>query len=130
VHTLWARRYRCRHCSAAVTVVPRGCVSARHYGAGAIALACVLYGLGGESLESTRARVSPWKSSEPGWPSMSRWLRAIEGGAIFARVRQCPGDWGARRRAGRIAQSVLAVAQAQGPLEQRVFDGAARLACG
>lgn len=130
VHALWIRRYRCRPCSATVTVVPRGCVPARHYGAAAIALACVLYGLGGETLSSTRARVSPWRSAEPGWPSMTRWLDAIEGGAIFSRVRPCPGDWRARRRAERVAQSVLAVAQAEGPLEQRVFDGAARLACG
>jgi len=130
VHTLWVRRYRCCHCSAAVTVVPRGCVPARHYGAAAIGLACVLYGLGGESLISTRARVSPWKSAEPGWPAMGRWLRAIDGGAIFPRLRPCPGHWRARRRAGRVAQSVLAVAPTEGTLEQRVFDGAARLACG
>ena len=94
VHTLWVRRYRCRHCSATVTVVTRGCVPVRHYGAGAIALACVLYGLRGESLRSTRARVSPWKSAEAGWPAMTRWLHAIEEGAIFARVRPCPGHWG------------------------------------
>ena len=36
---------------AAVTVVPRGCVPARHYGAGAIAMACVLYGLSDEKPE-------------------------------------------------------------------------------
>ena len=110
VHTLRVRRYRCRACRATVTVVPRGCVPARHYGAGAIALACVLYGMSGESLRATRARVSPWRSAEPGWPAMARWLRAIESGAIFARVRPCPSTWGARRRAERVAQSVLAIA--------------------
>jgi len=102
----------------------------RHYGAGAIALACVLYGLGGASLGATRARVSPWRSAESGWPSMSRWLRAIEGGAIFARIRPCPGAWSARRRAERVAQGVLAEACARGTIEQRAFDGALRLGCG
>ena len=130
VHTLRVRRYRCGHCSATVTVVPRGCVPARHYGAGAIALACVLYGMRGESLSATRARVSPWRTTEPGWPAMRSWLRAIEGGAIFAGVRPCPGAWRARRRAERVAQSVLAVAPAEGGIDARIFTGAARLACG
>jgi hypothetical protein len=128
--TLRARRYRCRHCTATVTVVPRGCVPARHYGAAAIALACMLYGMRGESLRATRVRVSPWRSTEPGWPVMRRWLRAIEGGAIFTRVRRCPGDWTARRRAERVAQIVLGAADAHGAIELRVFAGAARLACG
>ena len=130
MHTLWVRRYRCRHCSATVTVIPRGCVPARHYGAGAIALACVLYGMSGGNLTATRARVSPWRSSEAGWPSMFRWLGAVEVGTLFAPIRRCPDDWNARRRAERIAQAVLAVAPTQGTLEERVFDGAARLACG
>jgi hypothetical protein len=128
--TLRVRRYRCRHCRATVTVVPRGCVPARHYGAAAIALSCVLYGMRAESLRVTRARVSPWRSTEPGWPAMGRWLRAIEGGAIFARVRRCPGNWTGRRRAERVAQSVLGAADADGAIEQRIFAGAARLACG
>ena len=130
VHTLRVRRFRCRHCASAVTVVPRGCIPRRHYGAGAIALACVLYGMSGQSLVATRARVSPWRSAEPGWPSMSRWLRAIAGGFVFARIRRCPRTWSARRRAGRVAQGVLAVAAVPGTVEQRAFDGALRLACG
>jgi len=130
VHTLQVRRYRCRHCTATTTVVPRGCVPARHYGAAAIALACVLYGLDGVSLSATRAQVSPWTSTEPGWPSMSRWLYAIERGGIFARIRPWPVAWSTRHRAQRVAQGVLAVAAAQGTIEQRTFDGALRLACG
>lgn len=112
-----------------MTVVPRGCTPRRHYGAGAIALACVLYGMGGESLRATRARVSPWRSTEPGWPSVGRWLEAIAHGDIFASVRPWPSDWGGRRRAERVGQSVLGVADADA-LEARIFDGAARLACG
>jgi hypothetical protein len=130
VHTLKARRYRCRRCSATVTVVPGGCVPRRHYGAGAIALACVLYGMGGATLSVTRSRVSPWRSSESGWPSIARWLRAIERGTLFARVRPWPGAWGSRRKAERVAQTVLAVARSDGSIEHRAFDGAARLACG
>lgn len=102
----------------------------RHYGAGAIALACVLYGMRGESLRATRARVSPWRSTEPGWPAMARWLRAIEAGAIFARVRPSPDGWPSRRKAERVAQSVLAVAPAEAGIDVRIFTGAALLACG
>jgi hypothetical protein len=130
VHTLQVRRFRCRHCASTVTVVPRGCVPRRQYGAAAIALACVLYGLSGKGLDETRSQVSPWQSTESGWPSMSRWLRAIAGGAIFPGIRPSPGAWSARRRAERVAQGVLAVAVAPGTLEQRAFDGALRLACG
>jgi hypothetical protein len=105
-------------------------VPARHYGAGPIALAFVLYGMLGKSLTTTRARVSPWSSTEAGWPTMRRWLRAVDGGAIFPCVRPCPAPWSARRRAERAAQSVLSAADAGGELEARVFAGAARLACG
>ncbi|HEX7273199.1 MAG TPA: hypothetical protein VF420_13725 [Casimicrobiaceae bacterium] len=130
VHVVRARRYRCCRCSATVTVVPRGCVPARHYGAGAIALACVLHGMQGHSLRITRARVSPWHSTATGWPAMGRWLVAIGRGAIFARVRAWPSDWVSRRAAERVAQGVLAVAPIAHTLEQRVFAGAERLACG
>jgi hypothetical protein len=130
VHTVWVRRYRCRHCSATVTVIPRGCVPARHYGAGAIALAFVLYGLEGKSLTEAREQVSPWRSSEAGWPSMFRWLDAVEGGRLFPSVRPCPSEWNAQGRAERVAQAVLAVGLSSRSPEARIFEGAARLACG
>lgn len=129
VQTLPVRRYRCRHCSAIATVLPRGSARARHFSATAIALACVMYGLSGASLREVRTRVSPWRSSEPGWPVMRRWLDAIGAGRIVAPVRPWPERWPRRRQAGRVGQAVLGAATAEGSLEVRAFAGAERLGC-
>lgn len=129
VHTLRVRRYRCVGCAAIVTVLPRGATRARHFSATAIALACAMYALSGASLRATRARVSPWRSAEPGWPAMGRWLHAIAGGSIFATVRAWPRRWPRRRQAERVAQAVLAVAPGHGSWAVRIFAGAERLAC-
>jgi hypothetical protein len=123
-HTLAARRYRCRHCGATVTVLARGCVPARHYGAGAIALAMVLYGLSGQGLHATRARVSPWRTSEPGWPSLGRWLDGAARGTLLGPVRAWPEGWSRRQQAERVGAAVLAAGPSQGALEHRVLAGA------
>jgi len=129
VHVLRVRRYRCRPCHATVTVLPRGATRARHFSATAIALACVMYGLSGESLRATRARIAPWRSAEPGWPALGRWLDAITRGAVFAVVRPWPRRWPRRRQAERVAASVLAMTPAAGALGVRAFAGAELLAC-
>jgi hypothetical protein len=129
VQTIAVRRYRCRGCGAIATVLPRGAVRARYFAATAIALACVMYGLSGASLRNTRAQVSPWRSAEPGWPALRRWLDAIAGGRIFASVRPWPEQWSRRRQAERVAQAVLATAPAEGALAVRSFAGAELLAC-
>ena len=129
VAELRVRRYRCRHCKATVTVLPRGATRAKHFSASAIALACVMYGLAGATIEATRARVSPWRSAEPGWPAMFRWLAAIGRGAIFASVRLWPPGWSGRQQAERVATSVLGMAPADGSVTVRAFAGAERLAC-
>jgi len=128
MQTLQIRRYRCQHCKAITTVLPRGAVRARHFSATAIGLACVMYGLAGASLRDTRARVSPWQSSEPGWPAMRRWLDAIAAGKMFGSVRPWPDRWPRRGQAARVGQAVLGAATAEGPLEVRAFAGAERLA--
>lgn len=129
VHTIWARRYRCRGCHATVTVLPRGALRGRYFSAPAIALACVMYGLSGASLGATRARVAPWRSAEAGWPAMGRWLDAVARRALFATVRPWPEPWPRRLQAERVATSVLAMTSAAGPLGVRAFAGAALLAC-
>ena len=110
-------------------MLPRGAVRARHFSATAIGLACVMYGLAGASLRDTRTRVSPWRSSEPGWPVMRRWLDAIAAGAIFGSVRPWPDRWPRRGQAERVGHAVLGAAPAEGPIEVRAFAGAERLAC-
>jgi hypothetical protein len=129
VHTLRVRRYLCRPCAATVTVLPRGATRARHFSATAIALACAMYALAGASLHATRKRLSPWRSAEPGWPAMGRWLDAIARGSIFATVRPWPPRWTRRRQAERVAQAALAMVPGHGSFAVRVFDGAERLAC-
>lgn len=121
-----ARRYRCRHCRATITVLPRGAVARRHYGAGAIALACALYGMLGATLASTRAQTSPWRSTEAGWPSLKRWVRAVEERALFRVVRPWPRGAPLRTRAERVAATAVAFAPASaGSIQARVFAGAA-----
>jgi hypothetical protein len=129
VDTVRVRRYRCRPCGATVTVLPRGVAPRRHFTATAIGLGCLMYGLSMASLHATRARLSPWRSTESGWPAMGRWLDAIAGGAIFASVRASPPGWSRRRQAERVAQALLAVAPATGTLAVRAFAGAELLAC-
>jgi hypothetical protein len=125
-----ARRYRCRHCRVAMTVLPRGAVARRHYSAGAIALACALYGMLGVTLASTRERVSPWRSVEAGWPALERWLRAVEQGALFRSVRLWPRGAPWRARAERVAATAVASAPTTSDtsISAQAFAGAALLA--
>jgi hypothetical protein len=99
-------------------------VPARHYGAGAIALAMVLYGLSGQGLRAARARVSPWRTSEAGWPALGRWLDGAARGALFGAVRAWPEGWSRRRQAERVGSAVLAAGPSQGAIEHRVLVGA------
>ena len=94
------RRYRCRACNAILIVGPRGLVPRRWYGAGAIALALVMYA-GGATSAATRARVSPvhvvGASAVERWATLVRWDRSgaphrtvRRGGARIARAaRHC-----------------------------------------
>jgi hypothetical protein len=116
-----ARRYVCLRCKATLTVLPRGAVAGRHYRASAIALACALYGMLGTSLAETRARTSPWRSAEPGWPSLGRWLRAVESGGLFGHVRPWPRGSPWKAKAERVATTMMAVA----PVEERTVLGRA-----
>jgi hypothetical protein len=101
-------------------------VARRHYGAGAIALACALYGMLGATLASARAQTSPWRSTEAGWPSLERWLRAVEERSLFRGVRPWPRGAPARARAERVAATAVAFAPAgAGSIQARAFAGAA-----
>lgn len=120
------RRYRCRSCEHTVTVVPRGVVGRRQYGASAIALSCWLWSIGGLSLGRTRTRVAPGRTDEPGWAAVSRWLRAVHAGRLLASVRAWPESFTPRQRAERIATTVMALAPSgAGSPEERLFAGAA-----
>lgn len=91
-------------------MVPRGIVAQRHYCAGAIAFACLLLGLLGQSLEQVRRRIAPGRTVEPGWPVMRRWLEAVRQGRLFPFVRGFPPTAKISQRAERVATTVMAFA--------------------
>jgi len=125
-----ARRYRCRGCGALVAVVPRGVLRGRHYSAGAIGLALVLFGVVGLPLAEVRSRVSPWpvvgETAQTTWLAVRRWIRAIRERRLFARVRATPATWSARQIAERAAMTLEALASPtlSGEITARAFAGA------
>jgi len=121
-----ARRYRCRGCDRTTTVVPRGVVPRRHYGAPAIALACFLLGVSGLTVAAVRQRVAPGITHEPGWAVVRRWLAAVRARLLFPFVRPWPVDFDLPRRTERVATTVMAFAPGSyANDEERLFAGIA-----
>lgn len=126
VQIVIARRYRCRVCSRAVTVLPRGVIPGRQFHAAAIAFACLLLGLGRLALTAVRRRVAPGTTYEDGWPALRRWLRAIQTGRLLAFVRPWPVGLALAKCAERVATTVMAFAPyAVESAEERLFRGIA-----
>ena len=121
------RRYRCRACNAILMVGPRGLVPRRWYGAGAIALALVMYA-GGATSAATRARVSPvhvvGASAVERWATLVRWIEAARRTELFGVAGL--GQLGRRAIAGHVAHALAARAGRQfgDDLTERAFDGA------
>jgi len=85
--TLVCRRYRCTHCSAVLTVVPRGVAPFKHYGFAAIAMALALWLIVREPVREVRRRVCAWqvtRESTSSWPTLRRWRAAM--GERFAQL--------------------------------------------
>lgn len=126
------RRYRCRTCGAVVTVVPRGVVHGRHFGAGAIGLALLAWGIERLPLDAVRRVVGGHDAERRGWPAARRWVDAIGAGRLFAGwVRPCSPGWARVRVAERAAAALLELGRpvAGSPSPQaQVFAGAARAA--
>jgi hypothetical protein len=74
------RRYLCRRCGAAITVVPRGMAPRLRYGLRAIAWALGRWCQGASSAE-VRREVSPFvhvgEDARRGWRSLRRWARRL-----------------------------------------------------
>jgi hypothetical protein len=121
------RRYRCRECKAVLVVGPRGLLSRRLYGAGAIALALATYGHGATGRE-VREQVSPSRrvggSAIERWLTLVRWVEAARRGELFA----VAGLGGLDRRS--VAKQVVLVLAARGgrllggDLTESAFEGA------
>lgn len=124
------RRYRCRHCCAVCTVVPRGVVPRRHFSAGAIGWTLFLLGHEGLSSRVIRDRVGGQGCPEAGaWVTPGRWLNAVEKQRLF-RIR--PALAGSTlQRAERVAMALVSFAPPaleRTPLGEQAFAGAEVLA--
>lgn len=121
------RRYRCRRCHAVCTVVPRGVVRRRHFGAGAIGWALFLFGVEQRTSRQIRDQVGGLGSAEAGyWITFGRWLAAAAQGALFP-TRAAPVLASTRGGAEQIAMTLVSFAPpelASSPLGEQAFAGA------
>lgn len=127
IRTVRVRRYRCKLCGGVTTVLPSGLTARRHYSASAIGLALCLYGLGGMSLRETRSQVCAWGLgfTPDRWPTLSKWIEAIQQGRLFTRVRPSPTSFTMRERARRAAATLCGLTFGTGSLDEQAFEGAA-----
>ena len=124
------RRFRCLGCGAVSTVVPRGVLARRHFGAGTIGLGLLLLGRR-ESQRTIRIRLGGLGPPEDlSWRVLGRWIDAVRRGALFGRLAAIPIT--ARReraaRAAAILSTYAAPSLASASAEAQVFFGAERLA--
>lgn len=128
---LQVRRYRCRACAAVLTVVPRGVLLGRRYGAFAIAWALALFGLLGLPVTAVRERVTSWRAephtSNLAWASLSRWARALRDRVLFPSLPRPAPTATLRRIAERAAMALAAEAPPErsvlGPDEKAGYGG-------
>jgi hypothetical protein len=96
------RRFRCRTCGAVITVVPRGVVRGRHFGAGTIGLAIALVSTGLPT-RAVRERAGGFGAAEATeWRTVRAWVEAGLSGRLLRSLRGLPGlgrAAGARRLA-------------------------------
>lgn len=132
---LKVRHYRCVACGAVITVVPCGVVAHRQFSGAAIAEAVALFGIERESPAEVRRKISPWSwvgaTAAAGWASLRRWLRAIEAGRLFARLR-VPGGHatlrGVAEQAGAALAAFAPAMHSARPLHEQAFFGGALMA--
>lgn len=109
------------------TVVPRGVVRRRHFGAGAIGWALFLLGCERRSSRQVRDHVGGLGAAEAGsWVTVKRWLLAVEQGRLF-RARPAPPFASIRQRAERVAMTLVSFAPpdiASASLGEQAFAGA------
>jgi hypothetical protein len=109
------------------TVVPRGIVRRRHFGAGAIGWALFLRGYEDRPGRQIRDLVGGMGRPEASsWVTLERWIRAVESGQMF-QSRAAPPLASPRQRAERTAMMLVSFAPpelASAPLGEQAFAGA------
>ncbi|MBV9946156.1 MAG: hypothetical protein JOZ69_04850 [Myxococcales bacterium] len=101
----------------------------RHFGAGAIALALLGFGLGRRVVD-IRACVGG-HGETAGWATLRRWVHAAGSGLLWREARASPPGWGSRAVAQRVAMTLAACAPggvAYAGVDEQVFAGAAHAA--
>ena len=129
VGEILVRRYLCQLCDRSVTVVPRGVLWRRLYGATAIATALALWAVERQPAPQVRTTVSPWPlvgaTAAVGWCSLLRWSAAIRAGRLFGQVRASPSSWSARQVARRAVETLVALSPSRLRTESMVVRAAA-----
>lgn len=124
------RRYRCLVCAAVITVVPAGVAVRRHFGAGTLGLALVLFG-DGWSARQVRSRLGGLGAPEAhGWVTLRRWSSALARGGLLPRLDPVPLPQ-ARPRAARAAAIIATYAplsMSSASFARQAFEGAVHLA--
>jgi hypothetical protein len=102
------RRYRCKACTAVLTVVPASALARKHFSAAAMALALTLWGLCGWSAAQVRAVVGgqlPPEGKPRGWRTLARWARQVADGKLWASL-ESRAKGAPRQVAARAAQAL------------------------
>lgn len=126
------RRYRCKACTAVLTVLPEAALPRKHFSGAAMALALALWGLCGWSAAQVRALVGGrMQAGGPsrGWRTLARWARQVADGTLWASLdSRAQGE--PRQVAARVAQALCGLAppwaRAAG-LPHQAFAGASHV---
>jgi hypothetical protein len=112
-----------------VDVAPRGVVRRRLYGARAIGLALLLFGLELQSPSAVRATIAPTVSHREeaegaSWSTLQRWAREAKVGTLIADGRACPETFTLRQAAERMAMTLQALGPRGADARERLWEGA------
>jgi hypothetical protein len=112
-----------------VDVAPRGVVRRRLYGARAIGLALLLFGLELQSPSAVRATIAPTVSHREAaegasWSTLQRWAREAKAGTLIEDGRACPETFTLRQAAERMATTLQALGPRGADARERVWEGA------
>lgn len=111
-------------CGAIVTVLPRGVIAGRHFGAGAIGLAPHGWSSKKRSLDQVREVLGGRDEERRGWPAVRRWVDAIQVGRMFGgHVRPCPTGWSRVCIAEHVVSVLLDLGRARSQLGRREGSG-------
>lgn len=129
------RRYQCQPCGAVLAVVPQTMLARRRYSGAAIAFALALWGLVLTTAAHVRRSIHPARfvgaAAAVGWTTLRRWARAVRERRLFPStpLPEAGATW---RQVAASAAAALAgrsgPASRASPIEERAFEGAARLA--